>query len=477
MIPLLKKKLISTIESFSPARIMIIGDLMLDQYTWGKVDRISPEAPIPVLRVEKEEFRLGGAASAVANVKALNCDVIPVGVIGEGEAGNKILNILKEQEISTEGIVSSSKFQTIVKKRVLTSQQQLIRVDYETASPKVEAFESDLLEKALSLIEDVDGIILSDYGKGVLTAKLCQTIIQKAKELKIPVVCDPAKGADYQQYKGITTIKPNRVETELSTGIQLKDKKSILAAAAKLQSICDADFLSISLDKEGILFYQNEKTYEFIETRVHEVFDVTGAGDMVISIIGVLLSRDVDEITAINMANVAAGIEISHMGVVPIPWSEILSNLIHDGISQKITTLENLKTDLSGSGETPILFTNGYFDQISAGHLRFLLEISSISGRLVVALNSDRSIKKQKGSYPLLNQTERARLLASVDNIYKIVIFDEDDASNLIREIQPKFVIKGEEFKGKRIPEEEAMQAVGAEVRYIQHYCWKSENK
>lgn len=473
MIPLLKKKLISTIESFSPARIMIIGDLMLDQYTWGKVDRISPEAPIPVLRVEKEEFRLGGAASAVANVKALNCEVIPVGVIGEGEAGQKILNILNEQKISTQGIVSSSKFQTIVKKRVLTPQQQLIRVDYETANPKVEAFEAELLEKALDLISNVDGIILSDYGKGVLTPKLCQAVIQRAKEFKIPVVCDPAKGADYTQYRGITTIKPNRMETELSTGIQLKDKKSILEAAAKLQELCEAEFLSISLDKDGILFYKNTETFEFIETRVHEVFDVTGAGDMVISIIGTLLAKGIDEITAINMANVAAGIEISHMGVVPIPWSEILSNLIHDGISQKITTLENLQTDLTDEGETPILFTNGYFDQISAGHLRFLLEISSIPGKLIVALNSDHSIKKQKGRYPLLNQTERARLLASVDNIYKIVIFDEDDASTLIQKIKPRFVIKGEEFKGQEIPEKNAIQSVGAEVRYIQHYAWQ----
>lgn len=475
MIPLLKKKLISTIESFSPARIMIIGDLMLDQYTWGKVDRISPEAPIPVLRVEKEEFRLGGAASAVANVKALNCEVIPVGVIGKGEAGNRILEILNEQEISTAGVVSSQKFQTIVKKRVLTPQQQLIRVDYETERPNVEHFEKELMERSLALMTDVDGVILSDYGKGVLTSDLCQAVIQRAKELNIPCVCDPAKGADYKQYKGITTIKPNRMETELATGIKLKDQASVLKAAAKLQTLCDAQFLSISLDKEGILFYKDENTYEFIETRVHEVFDVTGAGDMVISIIGVLLSAGVDEITSINMANVAAGIEISHMGVVPIPWAEILSSLTHDGLSQKITTLEQLKTELDHSTDTPIIFTNGYFDQISAGHLRFLLEISSIPGKLVVAINSDQSIKKQKGSYPLLNQTERARLLASVDNIYKIIIFDKEDASELIREISPKYVIKGEEFEGKAIPENSAIQDIGAEVQYIRHFSWKAE--
>ncbi|PCI27651.1 MAG: hypothetical protein COB67_08075 [SAR324 cluster bacterium] len=472
MLPKVRNQLIQSIHDFSRQRIVVIGDLILDQYTWGRVDRISPEAPIPIVRVEKEEFRLGGAASAVANVHALDCDVFPVGLIGQDMAGRQLQEIFHEKNIPTEGLVVVEGFQTIVKKRVLTKQQQLIRVDYESPVLHSDEYDELLIQKIKLILGKVDAVILSDYAKGVLSQRVIRETIQEASQRKIPVICDPGKGKDISWYRGVTTIKPNRLETEQATGIPLKDPSSILRAAAKLQEKCQSHFLSISLDKDGILLYRNEKDYQFIATEVLEVFDVTGAGDIVISILGVLLAQGVAEDLTLHMANVAAELEISHMGVVPIPWSDILEHLEKDGLSQKITSIDYLRGELQTLGDAPLLFTNGYFDQLSAGHLRFLVEISNIPGRLIVAINSDQSILREKGSLPLLNQKDRARLLASLENVYRVLIFDEVDASYLIRTLTPDVVIKGAAFQGQQIPEQEAIQAIGAEIKYIKHFSW-----
>ncbi len=468
----LRLQLVQTIQSFTPQKIMVIGDLMLDQYIWGKVERISPEAPIPIIRREEEEFRLGGAANVIANVKALDCQVFPVGVIGKGVAGQRIETIFKESDIPLDGIIVSSSFRTIVKQRILTRQQQLLRVDYESDQPDYNQFEEQILEKLSKLIPQMDGIILSDYAKGVLSSRIIDSTINQAKKKGIPVVCDPGKGFGFDKYTGVTAIKPNRSEAAQLTNLELKDKSSILKAAAILLDQCQADFLTISLDKDGILLYANENEYQFIATDAQEVFDVTGAGDVVISILGVLLANRVRPSIAVHLANVAAELEISHLGVVSIPWGEILDHLANDGLNRKIITQKQAEAEVGNSNETPLIFTNGYFDNISAGHLRFLMEIGKIHGRLLVAINSDDSIIQQKGSAPLLKEQDRARLLASLENVYRVIIFDDPDASNVIKELSPDIVIKGEHFKNRLLPEQDAIDDVGAKVEYIQHFSW-----
>ncbi|MBC8394988.1 MAG: adenylyltransferase/cytidyltransferase family protein, partial [Deltaproteobacteria bacterium] len=209
-----------------------------------------------------------------------------------------------------------------------------------------------------------------------------------------------------------------------------------------------------------------------IATGAKEVYDVTGAGDVVISIIGVLLAQKVRPFIAVQLANVAAELEISHLGVVSIPWEEILNHLSNDGLNRKIITLEQARTEIRNRQDTPLIFTNGYFDNISAGHLRFLMEISKIHGRLLVAINSDNSILQQKGSAPLLKEQDRARLLASLENVYRVIIFDESDASNLIKALSPNIVVKGEHFRNHILPEQDAIDQAGARVEYIQHFSW-----
>ncbi|MBU2645743.1 adenylyltransferase/cytidyltransferase family protein [bacterium] len=468
----IRQQLIQTIHTFSPQKILVIGDLMLDQYLWGKVERISPEAPIPVFRMEKEEFRLGGAANVIANVKALDCQVYPVGVIGKGIAGQKIETIFTEAGISLDGIIVSSSFRTIVKQRILTTKQQILRVDYESAQPDFAQFEEQLLKLVMALIPQMDGIILSDYAKGVLSPRLIEITVEEARKLGIPVVCDPGKGFDFTKYTGVTAIKPNRSEAAQLTNLDLKDNSSVLKAAAILLKQCQADFLTISLDKDGILLYSGETDYQFIATEAREVFDVTGAGDVVISVIGVLLAQKVPPSIAVHMANVAAGLEISHLGVVSIPWNEILNHLTNDGLNRKIVTLEQAHKEVGNNRESPMVFTNGYFDNISAGHLRFLMEIGKINGRLIVAINSDVSILQQKGSAPLLKEQDRARLLASLENVHRVVIFDDPDASNVIKMLSPDIVVKGEHFRNRPLPEQDAIEAAGARIEYIQHFSW-----
>jgi D-beta-D-heptose 7-phosphate kinase/D-beta-D-heptose 1-phosphate adenosyltransferase len=468
----IRLQLVRTIQSFTPQKIMVIGDLMLDQYIWGKVERISPEAPIPIIRMEEEEFRLGGAANVIANIKALDCQVFPVGVIGKGIAGQKIESIFKKSHIPLDGIIVSSSFRTIVKQRILTRQQQLIRIDYESDQPDFNQFEEQILEKLSRLIPQMDGIILSDYAKGVLSSRVIDSAINEAKKKGIPVVCDPGKGFGFRKYSGVTAIKPNRSEAAQLTNLDLKDKPSILKAAAILLDQCQADFLTISLDKDGILLYASENEYQFIATDAQEVFDVTGAGDVVISIIGVLLANRVLPSIAVQLANVAAELEISHLGVVSIPWSEILDHLSNDGLNRKIITQKQASVEIAKSKENPLIFTNGYFDNISAGHLKFLMEIGKIHGRLLVAINSDDSIVQQKGSAPLLKEQDRARLLASLENVYRVIIFDDPDASNVIKALSPDIVIKGEHFRNCLLPEQGAINEVGARVEYIQHFSW-----
>jgi D-beta-D-heptose 7-phosphate kinase/D-beta-D-heptose 1-phosphate adenosyltransferase len=467
-----KANLVSIIENLKLKKILVVGDLMLDQYIWGSVERISPEGPIPVLHVKKEEFRLGGAANVAVNVKHLDCKVFPVGLVGTDYSGDRILEIFKGFDIITTGIIRDQSFQTIVKQRAITDQQQLLRIDYESKTPDTAPIQDLLLKTIGSLIPKMDGIILSDYAKGVLGKDLIRTTIDLARKKGIPVICDPGKGVDFSCYRRITSIKPNRAETEQATGILLNGQDSVLKAAKTLKETCEADFITISLDREGILYYGGMDNYRFIESKVPEVYDVTGAGDTLISTIAVLLANKISPLEATYIANIAAGLETSHLGVVPIPWSEIHRSISGDGFSRKITTLEKLLAQQKDKRDVPLIFTNGYFDNISAGHLRFLLEISKFQGNLVVAINSDASITRQKGDLPLLKEFDRARLLASLENVHHIIVFDDDDASELIRSLAPNIVVKGEQFRGQQMPELEAISEVGATIEYVQHFSW-----
>ena len=467
-----RNDLIKEVFSFQPQKILVIGDLMLDQYIWGTVERISPEAPIPVVRMEKEEFRLGGAANVAANIAKLDCKALLVGLIGNCHSGQLITDIMTANGISPEGVIASDNFQTIVKQRILTYQQQLLRLDYESNNPDFRLFEEELLARIRLLLPKVDGVIISDYRKGVITERLIKETIREAHSGNLPIVCDPARGRSFEFYRGVTAIKPNRIETEEATLIKLDSKDAMLEAASLIKSKCAADFLTISMDKDGALYYRDDGHYTFLKSESPEVHDSVGAGDVFVSMLVILLAKGVSEEVACRLANIAGGLETSHLGVVSIPWSDIITHLSSDNLNRKIVTVDRLIQEISNNRKQPLIFTNGYFDNVSAGHLRFLMEINRIPGNLVVAINSDQSIIEQKGSAPLLKEQDRARLLASIENVHRVIIFNEQDASSLIQQLSPDIVVKGESFINEKLPEQHAIDSSGAKIEFIQHFSW-----
>jgi len=464
-----KAQLAQFIRTFEAPNILVIGDLMLDQYSWGQVSRISPEAPIPVVKVDRDEYRLGGAASVVSNLAALGCQPMTVGLLGDDEPGRRFKQIFEAAGLDTSGLVVSPDFGTIVKIRVLTSQQQMLRLDYETDSTISDELKSQIKDQIALKLSKADAVVLSNYAKGVLDASLIRWCIDTANQQGIPIIADPGKGVDLSVYRGVTTIKPNRTETEAASGVKVLDRPSLIVAAQKVQEQVQAQFLSLSLDQDGLFYFEDAQVNRIFPTEVREVFDVTGAGDMVITILAVMLSKQKGPELAFPMANIAAELEIGHMGVVPLPWSEILNRIESGQGMSKLITIDELALEQQ-QDPCPLVFTNGYFDQLNAGHLKFLLEAGKIPGRLVVALNSDQRIIKQKGSQPLLNERERVRLLASLENVDRIIVFDQEDASDLIFQLQPEVVVKGESFRGKPMPESAVIEQVGATLTYVPEF-------
>ncbi|OGH03217.1 MAG: hypothetical protein A2600_08330 [Candidatus Lambdaproteobacteria bacterium RIFOXYD1_FULL_56_27] len=467
--PHIKDRLIRFILDFKPLTLLVVGDLMLDQYSWGEVERISPEAPIPVVKMGRQEHRLGGAASVVKNLQALGCNPIAVGLLGQDEPGRQFLDIFRESGLDPSGLVVGEDLTTVVKIRVLTRQQQMIRLDYEGDKTVPQSAKDRLKAKVAEMLPKVSAVVLSDYAKGVLDPELIRFCIDQANRLHIPIVADPGKGVPIETYRGITSIKPNRTEAEAAVGTKITGPESMLSAALLLQEKVSAKFLCLSLDKDGLLYFQDSQRHQLHPTEVREVYDVTGAGDMVVTILAVMLAAGAEPELAFPMANLAAELEIGHMGVVPLPWSEILAR-IESG--ESLVKLRSLPFLLKETPDAPSswVFTNGYFDRIHAGHLRFLLEAGKIPGRLVVAINSDRTITRQRGSEPLLGEMDRVRLLASLVNVDRILIFDQEDASELILALKPKVVVKGENFRGETLPEAQAIATVGAQVVYIPHF-------
>ncbi|MDG1486642.1 MAG: PfkB family carbohydrate kinase [SAR324 cluster bacterium] len=455
------------LEKIVSPRILVVGDLMLDHYSWGEVDRISPEAPIPVMRVLREEQRLGGAGNVVMNLSMLGAEVLVCGVTGKDETGNKIGKLLAENGVDYSGMIVAENYKSCLKHRMIAGQTHLLRMDIdpdpETPSPQRQLI--DYLEKT---IPSCDAVIVSDYGKGLLSSATLKAIAACGKNNEIPVVGDPRSTTNYKIYQNFTLIKPNRKETEAAVGFKLKDQKDVLKAAEILQSEVKLKYLVISLDQDGLLLFSGPQDYHFLAAETKEVFDVVGAGDAVSSLLTFMLAGKSDIEQAAYWAQLAASMEIQHVGVVSFSKNELLQRFDIGETSAKIMTPEQLCRSLPQ--EQPVVFTNGFFDEISAGHLKFLHQLKTLKGFNVVAINSDQSIAMQKGQPPLLNERERALLLSAIEAVDRVVIFDEQDASSLIRTIRPQTVVKGEHFRKKKLPEKEAIKETGAKLEYFPEY-------
>jgi len=446
-------ELATLFASIGQPRILVVGDLMLDRYVWGTVERISPEAPIPVLKVAHVDHRPGGAGSVAANLAKLGARVVCAGVLGDDEDGSAVQALLAEQGIAQEAVVRFPGRPTTVKTRFLARVQQILRVDREHDAPIADEIVERLLASVRPALAEADAVLLSDYRKGLLSPSLLQTLISACRRAGKPVIVDPARGADPARYRGATAICPNFVEAAEAAGLPC-DRANLDKIGRRLLRRLALQACVVTRDRDGISLYRTGKKALHIPARAREVFDVTGAGDMVLSVLGLVLAGGGTMEQAVEIANVAGGLEVSRLGVVPLAREEIVAELEHGdhAPATKLRSrdeLANIVRKLKSQGRT-IVFTNGCFDLLNANHISLLRHSKSLGDALIVATNSDASIRRLKGPQrPILTEAERVELLSAVHHVDYVTVFPEDTPRPLLQALQPDILVKGGDYKSK----------------------------
>jgi len=434
--------------------ILVVGDLMIDHYLWGSCERISPEAPVQVVDIAKETTVLGGAGNVVNNLKALGANVAVAGVIGDDSNGEELRAMLHAIDVDESKLIIQDGRKTSKKSRVIAVSQQILRYDKESKEDISSDSVCTIVDNLCKHIKSYDAVILSDYGKGVLTEELCQDIITLARNNAVRVLVDP-KGSDFSKYRGATLLTPNKKEAQLATGIEIVNEESLKDALLKLKSECDLEISLITLSEDGIAIYE-EKLKRF-PTVAKEVFDVTGAGDTVIASIAYALSagKDIDE-TA-KFANLAAGVVVGKIGSATVTIDEIeeYEASLHKSTSDAhIKTFDEIKAIVERYKKQgkKVVFTNGCFDILHVGHVKYLQIAKSFGDVLIVGLNSDASVSRLKGPTRPVNVAEdRAYLLAALEAVDFVVPFEDDTPYKLIKMIAPDVLVKGGDYEGKAV--------------------------
>ena len=459
-----------------PVRILVAGELVLDRYLWGEVSRISPEAPIPVMRVTRREEKLGNAGFVMANLRALGAEVAALGLVGAERNGQRLREILDGLGVRTRSVLEDDGRPTIVKERMLGSvqsahraTQQLLRVDEELTYALSPAREAALKARVARELKDADGVLISDLNKGVLTAGLLRELIDGARRRRIPVLVDPGRERDFTIYRGATAITPNRYETEVATGMKLVDRDAWRAAAQALVERLGLAACLITLDRDGMYLSEHGGADQYIPTTPREVYDVTGAGDVVLSTFGLFAATGLSFAAAATLANLAAGIEVGRLGTEVITRDDLERALSPDdgGYERKLVSDTELRLilDRERRAGRQVVFTNGCFDVLHAGHIQLLSFARAQGDILVVGLNSDRSVRALKGSgRPVYAAAERARILAALEAVSYVVVFDETRAERIIHKVRPDVLIKGEDWRGKVVDGQKFVEAYGGRV-------------
>jgi len=447
--------------------ITVYGDLMIDRYLWGKTERISPEAPVPVVVIERESQDLGGAGNVAGNLVSLGDNVIMAGVLGDDDSSMLVRELLSKKGISDSGIVTENGRKTTVKTRVLSSHQQVLRYDMETTADIPASIELKLMRKLDAVLKKSSVVIISDYGKGITSREICRYLISYATGRGIPVLCDP-KGRDYSKYSGATLITPNKKEASEATGLKINDRESLLAAGQKLLNMCGLHACLITLGEDGMALF-DEEGFLHIPTKAREVFDVTGAGDTVIAGIAHALSTGKSMKEACSFANVAAGIVVGKLGSAVTTLDEI-DSYTRPHAEHKIWKLGELKKALLNDRRhgKKIVFTNGCFDILHRGHLHVLEEASKLGDKLIVAVNSDSSVRKLKGpGRPINSEKDRMLAVASLSFVDYVVKFTEETPLKTIRELRPEVLVKGGDYSIETIVGSDLVLKNGGKVEVV----------
>lgn len=483
------------LDCMDGAPVLVIGDIMLDKFVYGVVERISPESPVPVLSVMREDMMLGGAGNALCSLCGLKTRTHIVSVIGNDAEGRALVREVGALGVDTDGLVIDSSRPTIVKTRFLAGHQQLLRSDYEKKAPIGADTAAKILEKTRALIPQVKVVLISDYGKGLLGRALLQDIIKAAAAAGVPVVVDP-KGHDFTIYAGAYAVTPNRKElADATRDMPTKTDEEVVAAASDIITSCDIACVVATRSADGMSIIEKGKEAEAVHLRTmaKEVFDVSGAGDVVIATICAGLAVGADIVKAAALANVAGGIAVSKVGTAPIRAKELQDALAEDNArimvrpaSRMHSASRNFQAPLCDVDEAleqvrrwrarglKVGFTNGCFDILHHGHVSYLNEARSQCDRLVIGLNTDLSVKALKGpERPVHDEQARASVLGALAAVDMVVLFggamatDDQTANALIARLQPDIYFKGGDYKVEDIPEAPGVQSYGGQVKVL----------
>ncbi|RMH00882.1 MAG: bifunctional D-glycero-beta-D-manno-heptose-7-phosphate kinase/D-glycero-beta-D-manno-heptose 1-phosphate adenylyltransferase HldE [Planctomycetota bacterium] len=462
-----ERELIRVLQELAEPRVAVVGDFMLDHYLWGDAGRVSPEAPVPVVHARREEHRLGGAGNVVANLAGLGARVGCFGAVGRDEPGRRLAAGLEECGADTAGLVTCRDRPTTQKIRVMARSQQMLRVDREEPEPLSDA-EAEALLAALTAAE-WDAVVLSDYGKGVLSDRILAAVLAEARRRGVPSLVDP-KRRDFAAYAGATAITPNRAEAEAALGRLLPDLDALAAGGEELRRQAGVEVLLITLSAEGMFLVRADREPLHLPTAARQVYDVTGAGDTVIAALAAALAAGRDWETSVRLANAAAGLAVARVGTAAVGRQELLHHLSAASPDRKVVHGEALAPALAELRREAnrIVFTNGCFDILHAGHVRYLAAARALGDALVVGLNDDDSVRRLKGQdRPFNPLADRAEVLAALESVDLVVPFAEDTPAELIERVRPDVLAKGADWAEKGVVGAEFVRAHGGEVRLI----------
>ncbi|MEL6329000.1 MAG: D-glycero-beta-D-manno-heptose 1-phosphate adenylyltransferase [Planctomycetota bacterium] len=474
-------ELLSKLAAWKPFRALVLGDFMLDQLVYGDAERLSADAPVPILDVRKQEDRPGGAANLCLDLVAMRARVRAVGVTGADAESKLLREALAASGVEADALVADAARPTTVKRSLVglaqaRHPQKMFRVDIESREPVGPSVERLLIDAVEREIAEADVLVIEDYGKGVCSERVCQGAIDAARAAKIPVVVDPAGHADYERYRRATVITPNRTEAERATGLRTHergDAEHNAELAHALLGPLDLDAVVLTLDRDGALLLQRAGQPVVVPTIAREVYDVTGAGDMMTAALAAARANACAWRDAVEFANAAAGLEVEQFGVVPIPLERIHAELIQRRRAERdpITPTEVLLVEIAAlrAAGKKIVFTNGCFDILHAGHTSLLERAAALGDHLVVGLNSDASVGRLKGDgRPVNTQNDRAAVLAALRAVDAVTLFEQDTPLELIEKLAPDVLVKGADYRGREVVGREIVEARGGRVELIE---------
>ncbi len=466
--------LLAALDQIGQPNILVLGDFMLDRYTWGNAGRVSQEAPVLLLQVDAEEEKLGGAGNVCQALSHLGARVLAAGILGADYSGDSIRRMLSEINVDCQLLVTDPARPTTTKNRFMgraanRHPHQILRVDRETGNDLPAHLGEVMLRGIEEKIAECDAILLSDYNKGSLSPSLLQNIIKLARQQKIPIIIDPAADRDYALYRGATMMTPNRAEAERASGMTINDPAEAVQSAHAICKTADLEMAIVTIDKDGMVLADRHGQGNIFPIDPRSVYDITGAGDIVLAMVGLCIASQKPAAIAARLANIAAGIAVEQVGAAVLQRDELRQRLLarSQPVENKLIQLSQAKKiiDVHRATGKRIVFTNGCFDLLHVGHITYLHQAAELGDVLVVGLNSDRSVRRLKGiKRPVIGQRDRAAILAALQCVDFVLIFDQDNPLELIEALRPDVLVKGGDYKKSQMVGRDLVESYGGSV-------------